>query len=129
CARSNVPATMVDLDQDRLRDGLERAKQVVESRIKIGRATVDDLAAMLAMLNTSTSTKNLAGCDIVIEAVTEHEPTKRKVYESLSAIVSPETILASNTSTLSITRLAEAVTEPSRFVGMHFFNPVDRMQL
>lgn len=128
-ARSGIPATMMDLDEKLLKSGLERAKGVVEGRIKIGRATVDDMAQMFAMLNTSTSVKSLSSCDMVIEAVTENEAVKRKVYQSLSEVVGDETIIASNTSTISITRLAESVNDPTRFVGMHFFNPVDRMQL
>ncbi len=99
------------------------------SRIKIGRATPQDLANMLALLNTSTSTKIFADCDVVIEAITENEAVKKEVYKSLAGVIRDDAILASNTSTISITRMAESAPHPERFVGMHFFNPVDRMEL
>ena len=99
------------------------------SRIKIGRATPQDLANMLAVLNTSTSTKIFADCDVVIEAVTENEAVKKEVYKELAQVIRDDAILASNTSTISITRMAQSAPHPERFVGMHFFNPVDRMEL
>src|SRR5207249_6522993 len=67
--------------------------------------------------------------DVVIEAVVENEEVKTKLYRDLQPILKPDAILASNTSTISITRMAKAVAKPENFAGMHFFNPVDRMQL
>jgi len=128
-ARRGVPATMVDVDNDRLADGLKRAAGVVESRIKIGRATLEDLGHMMALLSTATSTAGFADCDVVVEAVTESEELKTTVYGQLAEVLGAETILASNTSTISITRMARAAPDPERFAGMHFFFPVDRMQL
>ncbi len=128
-ARSGIRTSMVDVDDARLADGLKRASDVVMSRIKIGRATPQDLANMLALLNTSTSTKIFADCDVVIEAVTENEAVKKEVYQGLAGVIRDDAILASNTSTISITRMAESAPHPERFVGMHFFNPVDRMEL
>ena len=128
-ARSGIRTAMVDVDDARLADGLKRASDVVMSRIKIGRATPQDLANMLALLNTSTSTKIFADCDVVIEAVTENESVKKEVYRDLAQVIRDDAILASNTSTISITRMAESAPHPERFVGMHFFNPVDRMEL
>ena len=106
-----------------------RAQDVVLSRIKIGRAKPMDLANMLAALSTSTSTKIFADCDVVIEAVTEDESLKKIVYQSLTEVLRDDAILASNTSTISITRMAQYTRHPERFIGMHFFNPVDRMEL
>jgi 3-hydroxyacyl-CoA dehydrogenase/enoyl-CoA hydratase/3-hydroxybutyryl-CoA epimerase/3-hydroxyacyl-CoA dehydrogenase/enoyl-CoA hydratase/3-hydroxybutyryl-CoA epimerase/enoyl-CoA isomerase len=128
-ARSGIRSAMVDVDDARVADGLKRAEDVVTSRIKIGRATPQDLANMLALLNTSTSTKLFADCDLVVEAVTENEPVKKEVYGQLARVMRDDAILASNTSTISITRLAQSAPHPERFVGMHFFNPVDRMEL
>ena len=128
-ARSGIRTSMVDVDDARLADGLKRASDVVMSRIKIGRATPQDMANMLALLNTSTSTKIFADCDVVIEAITENEAVKKDVYKSLAGVIRDDAILASNTSTISITRMAESAPHPERFVGMHFFNPVDRMEL
>jgi 3-hydroxyacyl-CoA dehydrogenase / enoyl-CoA hydratase / 3-hydroxybutyryl-CoA epimerase / enoyl-CoA isomerase len=128
-ARSGIPAVMVDLDPDRLAAGLNRAEEVVASRIKIGRASLQDMSKLFTMLSTSTSTKVFAGSDVVIEAVTEDEKIKTETYQQLAGILRPDAILASNTSTISITRMAESAPAPERFVGMHFFHPVDRMEL
>ncbi|MHB1557905.1 MAG: 3-hydroxyacyl-CoA dehydrogenase NAD-binding domain-containing protein [Isosphaeraceae bacterium] len=128
-ARSGIRTAMVDVDDERLKDGLQRASEVVMSRIKIGRATPQDMANMLAMLNTSTSHSVFADADIVIEAITENEGAKKEAYAQLARVMKDDAILASNTSTISITRMAESWRQPERFVGMHFFNPVDRMEL
>jgi 3-hydroxyacyl-CoA dehydrogenase / enoyl-CoA hydratase / 3-hydroxybutyryl-CoA epimerase / enoyl-CoA isomerase len=128
-ARSGLPMAMVDVDDARLADGLKRAAEVVTSRIKIGRASHEDLAKMLGLLSTSTSHNILADRDLVIEAITENESAKASTYRELAKVMKDDAILASNTSTISITRLAESAPHPDRFVGMHFFNPVDRMEL
>ena len=128
-ARSGISTVMLDTDNDRLAAGIARARAVVESRIKIGRATAEDLARMLGLLNTATSVSALAGCDLVIEAITENEAAKTASFQAVAKVVEPGAIVASNTSTISITRMAASAPDPSRFVGMHFFNPVDRMEL
>ena len=78
---------MVDIDDARLQDGMNRAEEVVMSRIKIGRATPMDLANMLAAISTSTSPKIFADCDVVIEAVTENESLKKEVYKGLAQVI------------------------------------------
>jgi 3-hydroxyacyl-CoA dehydrogenase/enoyl-CoA hydratase/3-hydroxybutyryl-CoA epimerase/3-hydroxyacyl-CoA dehydrogenase/enoyl-CoA hydratase/3-hydroxybutyryl-CoA epimerase/enoyl-CoA isomerase len=128
-ARSGIPTAMVDVDNDRVAAGMARAQDVVTSRIKIGRATPQDLAQMLGLLGTSTTHAVFADCDVVIEAVTENEKVKTDTYRELARALKPGAILASNTSTISITRMAESAPDPSRFIGMHFFYPVDRMEL
>ena len=128
-ARSGIPAAMVDVDNARLAEGMNRAQEVVAGRIKIGRATLQDMGRMLALLSTSTSTNVFADCDVVVEAVTENEKVKTAMYKQLAGTLKPGAILASNTSTISITRMAESAPAPERFIGMHFFHPVDRMEL
>jgi len=128
-ARSGITAAMVDVSEERLADGLSRARKVVESRIAIGRATPNDMVDLLSHLNTSTSFRVFDGCDVVIEAVTENEDLKKQTYRELAPSLKDDAILATNTSTISITRLAQAAPHPERFAGMHFFFPVDRMQL
>jgi 3-hydroxyacyl-CoA dehydrogenase/enoyl-CoA hydratase/3-hydroxybutyryl-CoA epimerase/3-hydroxyacyl-CoA dehydrogenase/enoyl-CoA hydratase/3-hydroxybutyryl-CoA epimerase/enoyl-CoA isomerase len=128
-ARRGVLATMVDIDNERLAWGMAAAQKAVADRIKIGRATPQDMADMLSLLNTSTSKNAFGSCDVVVEAITENESLKTKMYGELHGILADEAILASNTSTISITRMAESAPNPERFVGMHFFYPVDRMQL
>jgi 3-hydroxyacyl-CoA dehydrogenase/enoyl-CoA hydratase/3-hydroxybutyryl-CoA epimerase/3-hydroxyacyl-CoA dehydrogenase/enoyl-CoA hydratase/3-hydroxybutyryl-CoA epimerase/enoyl-CoA isomerase len=128
-ARSGIAAVMVDVDDEKVAAGLARAQDVVMSRIKIGRASPQDMAKMLSLLNTSTNHALFADCDLVVEAIVENEKAKTAVYKELARVLNPGAILASNTSTISITRMAAAAPDPSRFVGMHFFNPVDRMEL
>jgi 3-hydroxyacyl-CoA dehydrogenase/enoyl-CoA hydratase/3-hydroxybutyryl-CoA epimerase/3-hydroxyacyl-CoA dehydrogenase/enoyl-CoA hydratase/3-hydroxybutyryl-CoA epimerase/enoyl-CoA isomerase len=128
-ARAGIVSGMVDVDDQRLADGVQRAAQVVQSRIQIGRATASDLQALLSHLNTSTSQRMFADCDVVVEAITENEQLKTDMYRQIAGDLKPGAILASNTSTISITRMAEAAPDPQRFAGMHFFFPVDRMQL
>lgn len=128
-ARSGIPTVMVDVDNDRVAAGLKKAQDVVMGRIKIGRATPQDMASMLALLNTSTSHAGFSECDLVVEAVTENEQVKTAMYRELAKVLKPGAILASNTSTISITRMAESAPDPTRFVGFHFFYPVDRMEL
>jgi 3-hydroxyacyl-CoA dehydrogenase/enoyl-CoA hydratase/3-hydroxybutyryl-CoA epimerase/enoyl-CoA isomerase len=128
-ARSGIAAALVDVDAERVAAGVGRIRQVIESRIAIGRATPAQLADMLSRVSAGSSWSLLADADVVVEAVTEDEGLKAKIFRELSALVRPDTILASNTSTISITRLASHVAAPERFVGMHFFHPVDRMEL
>jgi 3-hydroxyacyl-CoA dehydrogenase/enoyl-CoA hydratase/3-hydroxybutyryl-CoA epimerase/enoyl-CoA isomerase len=128
-ARRGIPTAMVDLDERWLADGLGRAKEVMAGRIETGRATDQDMAQMLDKLSTSTDHETFAGCELVMEAITEEEASKTEVYRALAGVLGGETILASNTSTISITRLAESTPSADRFLGIHFFNPVDRMQL
>jgi 3-hydroxyacyl-CoA dehydrogenase/enoyl-CoA hydratase/3-hydroxybutyryl-CoA epimerase/3-hydroxyacyl-CoA dehydrogenase/enoyl-CoA hydratase/3-hydroxybutyryl-CoA epimerase/enoyl-CoA isomerase len=128
-ARSGIPTEMVDVDEERLAAGRARAESVVNARIKIGRATPLDLDRMLGMLNTSTTHASFFDCDLVVEAVTENEELKMQLFRGLAPELKSGAILASNTSTISITRMAAAAPDPSRFVGMHFFYPVDRMEL
>jgi 3-hydroxyacyl-CoA dehydrogenase / enoyl-CoA hydratase / 3-hydroxybutyryl-CoA epimerase / enoyl-CoA isomerase len=128
-ARSAIPTAMVDVDDARIADGLRRATDVVAGRMKIGRATMADMQGLLANLSTSTSQQVFNDRDVVIEAVTENEDLKISLYRKLAPILKSDAILATNTSTISITRMAESWTNPARFIGMHFFLPVDRMQL
>ena len=128
-ARRGVPAVMVDVSQNQLADGLKRACQVIEGRIKIGRATPQDMQEMLTRLSTSTSRAVFSEADVFVEAITENETLKKQAYGELKSLLRDDAILCSNTSTISITRMAEAAPHPERFVGMHFFYPVDRMEL
>ncbi|MGQ0634043.1 MAG: 3-hydroxyacyl-CoA dehydrogenase NAD-binding domain-containing protein [Planctomycetaceae bacterium] len=128
-ARSGVPAVMVDVSDERLADGLARARKVVEGRIAIGRATPADLVQLLSTLATSTAIDRFADCDVVVEAITENESLKTESYRRLAPVLRDDAILCSNTSTIPISRMAQAAPHPERFIGMHFFFPVDRMQL
>jgi 3-hydroxybutyryl-CoA dehydrogenase len=94
-----------------------------------GRRTPDECAAALGRIAETTDLDRLARADLVIEAVTEDEEIKKSIFRRLDALVPPGAILASNTSSISITRLAAATSRPDRFIGMHFMNPVPVMAL
>src|SRR5439155_16872820 len=102
--------------------------KVLDSRVQIGRMTAEEVQDTLRRLTPGTLA-GMAERDIVIEAIIEEEAAKTQLYRELQPILRPDAILASNTSTISITRMAKVVTRPESFAGMHFFNPVDRMHL
>jgi 3-hydroxyacyl-CoA dehydrogenase/enoyl-CoA hydratase/3-hydroxybutyryl-CoA epimerase/3-hydroxyacyl-CoA dehydrogenase/enoyl-CoA hydratase/3-hydroxybutyryl-CoA epimerase/enoyl-CoA isomerase len=127
--RRGIPVVMLDNNAGALEKGVGHITKVMQTRVGIGRMTNDDMLAALARLSTTTSLAALADRDVAIEAVIENEGTKVELYRQLEPLLAPDAILASNTSTISITRMAKALAQPERFGGMHFFNPVDRMQL
>jgi 3-hydroxyacyl-CoA dehydrogenase/enoyl-CoA hydratase/3-hydroxybutyryl-CoA epimerase/3-hydroxyacyl-CoA dehydrogenase/enoyl-CoA hydratase/3-hydroxybutyryl-CoA epimerase/enoyl-CoA isomerase len=127
--RRGVPALLLDNIPQALEKGVVNITKGLQGRVEIGRMTAADAAAALARLSTSMTTSALADRDVVIEAIIENEEAKVNMYREVQKVLRPGAILASNTSTISITRMARAVEHPDRFAGMHFFNPVDRMQL
>ncbi len=129
CVRRGVPALLIDAVPAALEKGVAAVAKSLQGRVEIGRMTVQDAAAALARLSSSLTVNALADRDVVIEAIVENESAKVKLYGEIEKLLPPGAILASNTSTISITRMAKSVTAPERFAGMHFFNPVDRMQL
>jgi 3-hydroxyacyl-CoA dehydrogenase/enoyl-CoA hydratase/3-hydroxybutyryl-CoA epimerase/3-hydroxyacyl-CoA dehydrogenase/enoyl-CoA hydratase/3-hydroxybutyryl-CoA epimerase/enoyl-CoA isomerase len=127
--RRGIPVMMLDSVPQALEKGVAAIARVVQSRIAIGRATSDELTAALGRLSTTAALTAMADRDVVIEAIVEDEAAKTQTYRELLPFLKRDAILASNTSTISITRMAKATDRPDRFAGMHFFNPVDRMQL
>jgi 3-hydroxyacyl-CoA dehydrogenase/enoyl-CoA hydratase/3-hydroxybutyryl-CoA epimerase/3-hydroxyacyl-CoA dehydrogenase/enoyl-CoA hydratase/3-hydroxybutyryl-CoA epimerase/enoyl-CoA isomerase len=127
--RRGLPVMMLDSDAKALEKGVAANVKVLQARVEIGRATPADVVGALGRLSTSQSLSAMADRDVVIEAVVENEEVKTALYRQLQTILKPDAILASNTSTISITRMAKAWPRPESFAGMHFFNPVDRMQL
>src|SRR6266545_596706 len=127
--RRGLPVLLLDSAQPALEKGVANITKVMQSRIEIGRMTPQDMLASMGRLNTTMQLALMSDRDLVIEAVIENEGVKTQVYRDLQPILSDDAILASNTSTISITRMAQAWKRPENFAGMHFFNPVDRMQL
>jgi 3-hydroxyacyl-CoA dehydrogenase/enoyl-CoA hydratase/3-hydroxybutyryl-CoA epimerase/3-hydroxyacyl-CoA dehydrogenase/enoyl-CoA hydratase/3-hydroxybutyryl-CoA epimerase/enoyl-CoA isomerase len=127
--RRGIPVAMTDTNPQAVEKGAASIAKVMQSRIEIKRMTGEEMVAALGRLSTTTLLTPLADRDLVIEAVIENEKIKVQLYKELQALLKPDVILASNTSTISITRMAQAVARPENFAGMHFFNPVDRMQL
>jgi 3-hydroxyacyl-CoA dehydrogenase / enoyl-CoA hydratase / 3-hydroxybutyryl-CoA epimerase / enoyl-CoA isomerase len=127
--RRGLPVVMLDTAPPAVEKGVAAITRVLQSRIDIGRASAADLIAALGRLTPTTNLALMADRDVVIEAVVENEAVKTQLYRDLQVLLRPDAILASNTSTISITRMAQAVNRPENFAGMHFFNPVDRMPL
>ena len=129
--RTGISTTMVDVNQDMLDSGSAHARQLAAGRSKSEAGQADDAesARIAALLSTSTSPAPLADCDVVIEAVTENEAIKTGIFEALAGVLRDEAILASNTSTIPISRMARSWVHPERFAGMHFFHPAQRMEL
>lgn len=129
CAGAGFRTIVCELDKDALASGMSRLEKAVHSGVARGKLSEDDGEALLGRLTATTSLADLAGCDLVVEAVTETLQAKRAVFMELDAACGIETIFASNTSSLSITEMAVATDRPDRFVGLHFFNPVPVMAL
>jgi 3-hydroxyacyl-CoA dehydrogenase/enoyl-CoA hydratase/3-hydroxybutyryl-CoA epimerase/3-hydroxyacyl-CoA dehydrogenase/enoyl-CoA hydratase/3-hydroxybutyryl-CoA epimerase/enoyl-CoA isomerase len=127
--RRGIPAMLLDSVPQALEKGVGNIAKVMEGRVQIGRMAPAEVVAALARLSTTGTLNAMSDRDVVIEAIIENEAAKVQVSKELQPILRSEAILASNTSTISITRMAKAVARPENFAGMHFFNPVDRMQL
>jgi 3-hydroxyacyl-CoA dehydrogenase / enoyl-CoA hydratase / 3-hydroxybutyryl-CoA epimerase / enoyl-CoA isomerase len=127
--RRGLPALMLDVAEPALAKGVAAITKSLQGRVEIGRSTPAEMLQALTLLNTTQKLAMLSDRDLVIEAVVENEDVKTKLYRELHSILTDDVILASNTSTISITRMAAAWKNPAHFAGMHFFNPVDRMQL
>jgi 3-hydroxyacyl-CoA dehydrogenase/enoyl-CoA hydratase/3-hydroxybutyryl-CoA epimerase/3-hydroxyacyl-CoA dehydrogenase/enoyl-CoA hydratase/3-hydroxybutyryl-CoA epimerase/enoyl-CoA isomerase len=127
--RRGIPVMLLDSVPQALEKGVANITKVMQGRIDIGRMTAADLTAALARLSTTSTLRAMGDRDVVVEAVVENEATKVQVYRELEPLLPADAILASNTSTISITRMARSLARPGQFAGMHFFNPVDRMPL
>lgn len=127
--RLGVPVVMRDLDQERVDKGLEAARSTVERLVSSGRMSASAGARVVGQISGTTDIQEFASCDLVIEAVTEILDLKKRVFAELEGVVSPSTILATNTSALSVTKMAADLQHPERVVGLHFFNPVAAMPL
>jgi 3-hydroxyacyl-CoA dehydrogenase/enoyl-CoA hydratase/3-hydroxybutyryl-CoA epimerase/3-hydroxyacyl-CoA dehydrogenase/enoyl-CoA hydratase/3-hydroxybutyryl-CoA epimerase/enoyl-CoA isomerase len=127
--RRGIPVMLLDSVPQALEKGVASITKVMEGRVQIGRMSPAEVVAALARLSTTGTLSAMSDRDVVIEAIIENEPAKVQLYKELQSLLRPDAILASNTSTISITRMANAVARPENFAGMHFFNPVDRMQL
>ncbi len=120
---------VLEVEQAFLDKGLGRIRKMLDDGIEKGKVTAEARDKTLANLTGTTRVEDLAACDLVIEAIIENLDEKKKAYRAVEAVVSAGTMLASNTSSLSITELAAATTRPDKFVGLHFFNPVPLMKL
>jgi 3-hydroxybutyryl-CoA dehydrogenase len=129
CATSGVDVVMVDISDAAVAKGLATVAGSLDRLIKKDKITEADKAAALARIKTSTNYADLAGAQLVIEAATENYELKLKILKQAEAVLPPEVLIASNTSSISITKMAATTGRPDKFIGMHFFNPVPMMAL
>ncbi len=129
CAAAGIPIVMVDISEQAVARGLSTVGSSLDRLVKKDKMTAADKDAALARITGTTDKSKLASCDLVIEAATENEELKLKILQDLCARLKPEALIATNTSSISITKLATATDRPDRFIGMHFFNPVPMMAL
>lgn len=118
-----------DVSSDRLKSALATINGNLSRQVKKNLITEDARKKALANIVSTVSTDDLADCDLVIETAVEKEEVKRKIFHDICAVLKPEAIIASNSSSLSITRLAATTDRPERFIGIHFMNPVPLMEL
>lgn len=129
CAMAGLDVVMVDISEAAVQKGLATVAGSLDRLIKKEKLTEADKAAALARIHSATTYGDLQRADIVIEAATENLDLKIKILGQLEAVAAPHAIIASNTSSISITKLAAVLQDASRFIGMHFFNPVPMMAL
>jgi len=128
-AQSGFHTVVLEASPQLLDAGLTRIDQFLAAGVAKGKVRPEDKSATLSRLTGSSDPASVRDCDLAIEAVTEDLRVKREVFGTLESHLKPEAILASNTSSLSITEMAAATRRPGRFVGLHFFNPVPLMKL
>ena len=129
CASSGFAVVMIDIDAAAVARGLATVASSLDRLVKKDKLAADQRDAALARISTSTDYAALLPAQLVIEAATENEGLKRKILAQLDALLPAETLVATNTSSISITQLAASTQRPERFIGMHFFNPVPMMAL
>lgn len=129
CAEAGYRTIVREASGELVSEGIGRIDGVLSRNVSKGKMSDDEKAAILGRITGTTNFDDLADCDLVIEAVTENLETKQEVFRILDGIASPEAILASNTSSISITELASATDRPEQVLGLHFFNPVPVMRL
>jgi len=128
-AQAGIEVVLIDRDQESADKGKAHSEQLIGDAIKKGRATAADRDVLMARITATPDYGALADCDLVIEAVFEDRKVKAEAFAKAQAAMRPATIFGSNTSTLPISSLAGEFKDPSRFIGIHFFSPVERMML
>ncbi|WP_086822927.1 3-hydroxyacyl-CoA dehydrogenase NAD-binding domain-containing protein [Allokutzneria sp. NRRL B-24872] len=129
CAKSGIEVVLKDVSTESAEKGKAYSQKILDKAVSRGRSTPEARDEVLARITPTGDAADLDGCDLVIEAVFENTALKHKVFGEIEGVVAPHALLASNTSTLPITGLAEGVKRRKDFVGLHFFSPVDKMPL
>ncbi|POR44139.1 3-hydroxybutyryl-CoA dehydrogenase [Methylobacterium sp. V23] len=129
CAMAGLDVRLNDRDPTRIHNGLATVDGNLARQVAKGTIADDQRRSAVSRIVAAESFDDLAPCDLVIEAATEDESTKRQIFSTLCASLKPDALIATNTSSISITRLAASTDRPERFIGIHFMNPVPVMQL
>jgi len=129
CAGAGLSVTMVDISDAAVARGMSTVGSSLDRLVKKEKLTAADKEATLSRITGTTDKAKLSACDLVIEAATENEELKIKILRDICPILRKDALIATNTSSISITKLATATDRPDRFIGMHFFNPVAMMAL
>jgi 3-hydroxyacyl-CoA dehydrogenase/enoyl-CoA hydratase/3-hydroxybutyryl-CoA epimerase len=129
CAKAGIEVVLKDVSQEAAERGKDYSQTLVKKAVSRGRTTQEQGDALLARITPTTDPAAAAGADLVIEAVFEDPAVKAQVFAEIEPHLAPDALLGSNTSTLPITELAEGVSRPEEFIGLHFFSPVDKMPL
>jgi 3-hydroxybutyryl-CoA dehydrogenase len=129
CALAGLDVLLNDVAEDRINAGLATVDGAMARDISKGLLQEAERKAAMPRIKAAPTYESLSDCDLVIEAASENEEIKRKIFSKVAPLMKPQTIIASNTSSISITRLASVTDRPERFIGIHFMNPVPRMQL
>ncbi|WP_068310796.1 3-hydroxybutyryl-CoA dehydrogenase [Polycladidibacter hongkongensis] len=129
CALAGLDVVVQDISAEALENGIEAIKGNMARQVAKGTINASERDAAINLITMTEDLQALADADLVIEAVSENEQIKRKVYNAVCPVMKPEAILGTNTSSISITRLAAATDRPEKFIGVHFMNPVPVMEL
>jgi 3-hydroxybutyryl-CoA dehydrogenase len=129
CALAGLDVALNDVSDDRIKEGLATVNGNMARQVTRERITEEQRQSALKKIRPAPNFEQFADCDLVIEAVTENEEVKRKTFAKLCPVLKPGAIIGSNTSSISITRLAAATDRPEKFIGIHFMNPVPVMEL
>ena len=128
-AQNGIQVLLSDVDLARAKAGREAVDAALTKLVGRGKLEAAEAEAALARITPVADYAAMAGADLVIEAATEKEEIKLGIFRKVGEVLAPDTILASNTSSIPITRMANAAPDPARFIGLHFFNPVPVMGL
>jgi 3-hydroxybutyryl-CoA dehydrogenase len=128
-AQAGLNVSLNDIAEERINAALATINGHLSRQVAKGQMDDRERKAILERIHVATTLDKLGDCDLVVEAASENEEAKRKIFTALRSFLKPDAIVASNTSSISITRLASVTSNPERFIGIHFMNPVPRMQL
>lgn len=129
CAQQGYEVTVVDISEEIIERARGKVRAGLSRRVEKGKITQEEMESVLSRMNWSTDLELARECDFVVEAISENLETKKQVFKALDSICSLETILATNTTALSVSEIASATLRPDKVIGMHFFNPAVIMKL